>query len=216
MKIDLQFFGGRGSSSSSGGGGTTGGNVGIVDTTSLMSARETQQADVDETMSVFRDIYDSYGVQVEDIQIATLDAKSQGVMAYYDASDNIAINKTYFNGAKMNTAYDDCVKTGYHPSRGNKSGLQAVTAHELGHKLTERVGEKMGKAGFFNLDDTSSKILKEAGVSHKSTKISGYARTKGAETIAEAFADVFCNGKKAHSDSTKIVNVINKYLKGGK
>ena len=214
IKIDLQFFGGRGSSSS-GGGGTTGGNVGVLETTSLMSAREGQRQDVDETMSVFSSVYDEYGVQVDDIQIATLDAKSQGVMAYYDAGDNIAINQSYFNSAKMNAAYDQCVSSGYHPSRGNKTGLQAVTAHELGHKLTERVGAKMGKEGFGNLDKVSSKILKEAGVKTKSTKISGYARTKGAETIAEAFADVFCNGKKAHSDSTKIVNTMNKYLKGG-
>ena len=213
IRLNLQFFGGRGASSS--GGGTTGGAVGIVETTSMMSARETRQQDVDETMSVFSDVYDEYGVQVEDIQIAKLDTKSQGTMAYYDAGDNIAINETYFNSAKMNTAYDDCVKQGYHPSRGSKTGLQAVAAHELGHKLTERVGAKMGKAGFGNIDDISTKILKEAGVKSKSTKISGYARTKGCETIAEAFADVFCNGKKANSDSTKIVNVMNKYLKGG-
>ena len=213
IRIDLQFFGGRGSSSS--GSGNTGG-VNIVETSSLMSARETQRQDVDEVMSVFSDVYDEYGVQVEDIQIAKLDAKSQGTMAYYDAGDNIAINESYFNGAKMNTAYDNCVSSGWHPSRGNKTGLQAVAAHELGHKLTERVGAKMGKSGFGSIDEISTKILKEAGVKTKSTKISGYAKTKGAETIAEAFADVFCNGKKANSDSTKIVNVMNGYLKGGK
>ena len=44
-------------------------------------------------------------------------------------------------------------------------------------------------------------------------KISGYAKTKPSETVAEAFCDVYCNGKKAHKESIAIVNVMNGYLK---
>lgn len=45
------------------------------------------------------------------------------------------------------------------------------------------------------------------------SKISGYATHSNAEAVAEAIADVYCNGKKAKSESKAIVNVMNKYLK---
>lgn len=44
-------------------------------------------------------------------------------------------------------------------------------------------------------------------------KISTYATHSNAEAIAEAFLDVYCNGKKVHKESQAIVNVINSYLK---
>ena len=47
-------------------------------------------------------------------------------------------------------------------------------------------------------------------------KISGYATRSTKEAIAEAYADVYCNGAKAAKESAAIVNVLNKYLKGGK
>lgn len=223
MKIDLQFFGGRGSSSSSGGGGTGGVSASdIVSTRSLVSERETNQELVDETLTVFRDIYDQYGAQVNDIQLAKMKAKSNAI-AYYDAEGNIAINEKFFNRATMDAAYKKCVQSGFHPSNGNKTALEAVVAHELGHKLTEDVGAKLGQAGFGNINSVSARIVNEARSTTKhrsnsdfSAKISGYAKHNNAETIAEAFSDVFCNGKKAHSESKAIVNVLNKYLKGVK
>lgn len=221
--FNLQFFGGRGASS--GGNGFTGGGSGlnpanIVSTTSLISERERQQTEVDETMQVFKDINDEYGYVIDDVQLATLKgADGATTMAYYDGS-NIAINKTYFDKAKMENSYADCVKSGFHPSQGNKTALQAVTSHELGHALTDAVGAKMGAVK----GDTATAILKEAkaSIGHKGNlgsmagKISGYAKYNAREAIAEAFADVYCNGKKAHKESQAIVNVMDKYLKGGK
>lgn len=219
IKINLQFFGGRGASSSGGGGTTTGGNISIANTKSLISEREGQQALVDETLSVFNDVYDEYGIQVNDIQIAEL-GKGSNTMAYYDFEDNIAINEKYFNSKTMNQAYAESVKSGFHPSNGNKTPMQAVVAHELGHALTERAGAKMGQSGFGNIDKTSNRIVREASKSagYKSvkqfrSKISGYGSKNNAEAIAEAFSDVFCNGKKAGKESTAIVNTMNKYLK---
>lgn len=223
LVFDLQFFGGRGASS--GGDGFTGGGGGlnpanIVSTTSLMSEREKQQTEVDETMEVFKDINAEYGYIIDDVQIATLKgADGASTMAYYDGS-NIAINKTYFDKAKMESAYDSCVESGYHPPKGNKTALQAVTAHELGHALTDEVAKKMtGVKG-----DPAKAILKEAKktIGHKGNlgsmagKISGYAKHSASEAIAEAFADVYCNGKTAYKESQAIVNVMNSYLKGGK
>lgn len=220
IKIDLQFFGGRGSSSGSGGGATGGVSGGdIVSTRSLISEREGNQALVDETLDVFNDVNDMYGTQVEDIQLATM-SPGAGALAYYDSNDNIAINEKYFNSKTMGKAYADSVKSGFHPSNGNKTALQAVVAHELGHKLTEQVGAKMGKAGFGNINKTSNSIVKTAmkASGHKDvksfrSKISGYANHSNAECIAEAFSDVFCNGKKARKESHAVVNVINSYLK---
>lgn len=201
-------------------GGITGGlkPEDILSTTSLISERENQQALVDETMEVFKDVFDEYGTIVDDIKLATLKSGSNA-LAYYDGS-NIAVNKAYFNEKIMTSAYDKCVESGYHPSKGNKTALQSVVAHELGHKLTADVGVKMGKDGWKDFDSIATDIVKEArkstkhrGVVQMASKISGYATHSNAEAIAEAFSDVFCNGKKAHSESKAIVNVINKYLK---
>ena len=211
-------MGGRGSSSGGGGGGTTGGNVNVLSETSLISAREGKRSEVDQSLSVLRDIKDRYGVEVEDAQVVRLDAKNANVMAYYDAAGNLAVNETYFDSKKMNAAYDRCVDSGFHPPRGNKTGLEATVAHEMGHRLTDVAGVKAGN-GAWNLDATSNSIVKEAmkatgskSIKEFRAKISGYAKQSNAEAIAEAFSDVYCNGKKAKKESQAVVNALNKYF----
>ena len=204
--------GGKGGGEGWGGGG--GGAIDIFGTDSLISARERQQQEVDETLQTFKDMNDEYGYMVDDLQIATLGAKDQNVMAYYDGA-NIAFNETYFNKRIMETAYARTVQNGYHPSQGNKTALQAVASHEIGHALTDKAIAKMGGKG------NAETILKEAqkAVGHKgklaemASKISGYAKESAEECIAEATADVYCNGRNAHKYSQAIVNVMNKYLK---
>ena len=85
-------MGGRGSSSVSrnrGGGGVKLG--GILSTRSLVSEREHDQQTVDEVLAVFKDVYDTYGVQIDDIELATL-KPNVTAMAYYDGA-NVAINE---------------------------------------------------------------------------------------------------------------------------
>lgn len=217
LRMRLQFFGGRGAGS---GGGATGGlNAGhILSTKSLISERERYQKEVDQVMTVLRDVEKRYGVIVTDAQIATLDKAGASTMAYYDKDGNLAINEKYFDAAKMQAAYDACVDEGFHPGRGKKTGLEATTAHEMGHRLTDVAGVKAGN-GEWSLDKTANQIVKQAAEKTGYTdtkafaaKISGYAKQNHAEAIAEAYADVYCNGKKAKKESHAIVDVLNTYF----
>lgn len=206
-------MGGRGSSS---GGGGTGGvkKSDILSTTSLLSQRETQQREVDEVMAAVKNVYDDYGVDLQDIQLATL-KKGSSAMAYYDADGNLAVNKAYFDSAKMDAVYDICVDQKFHPPRGSKSGLEATAAHELGHRLTHKVaGDDWNR-----LDKEADSIVlaakKTAGFSSVRdlrNSISGYATKSNTEAIAEAFSDVYCNGSKASKGSKAIVAELNARL----
>lgn len=197
-----------------------GGRIDVVDTRGLVSERETKQKEVDETLQVFRDVYNDYGEIIDgDIQIAVLGKRDSGVLGYYDGS-NIAINETFFNTLAMEASYKQCVEMGFHPSNGNKTALQAVVAHEIGHMLTDKVAVKMGENQFTGIKNASAKIVNEArkktgdrGAVLMAEKISKYAVESNAEAIAEAFSDVYCNGSKAKKQSRAIVEVLNSYLK---
>lgn len=212
-------MGGRGGGSSGGGasGGVNPANIG--DTTSLISARERYQEEVDATLSVLRDVQDRYGVIVTDAQLAELSGKDSNVMAYYDAVGNLAVNTKYFDSGKMDAAYDDCVKTGFHPGRGNKSGMEAVVSHEMGHRLTDAAGERAGY-GSWQLDTVARGMVQRAakatGYGQNMTaftaKISGYAKGNWAEAVAEAFSDVYCNGSRARRESRALVAELDKYF----
>ena len=217
IEMNLQLFGGRGSSSGGGGGGASGGldPADIVSTTSLISASG-KAREIGETLNVLRDVYQDYGLDVTDAQIATLKGKGQSAMAYYDSAGNLAINENYFSSKRMDAAYDKCGD--FHPSRGNKTGIEAVTAHEMGHRISEEVGVKMG-LGNWQLDKASNDIVRKAakasgykGTKDFRAKISGYSKQSNAEAVAEAFADVYCNGSKAKKESRAVVNVINTYF----
>lgn len=212
-------MGGRGASS--GAGGWTGGNgnsgVELTNVTSLVSAREEKLLEVDETLQTFKDIHDRYEYVVDDLQLVTLIGKGSRTLAYYDGS-NIAFNQAFFDKDRMEKIYGRCVQQGFHPPQGDKTALQAVASHEIGHALTDKAIAKMG--GNYGKQDGAEAILAEAikstrhnDVVKMAGKISGYAKTKPREAIAEAFADVYCNGNKAHEESQAIVSVMNKYLK---
>ena len=186
----------------------------ILSTTSLISERERYQKEVDDTLTVLRDMYNQYGVTI-DTEVADL-KPGTGAMGFYEGT-NISINREYFNTDYMNRAYSEGVKSGWHPSNGNKSGMEAVVSHEFGHALTNEVGKVMGVSG---IDNIATKIINEAkkgsghkGVVQMASKISRYATTSNAEAIAEAFSDFYCNGSNAKKESKAIMNVINKYLK---
>ena len=185
------------------------------ETEDLISMRETKQSEVDSTLEVLRRVNDEYGVTI-DTQVAKVPDGS--TMAYYDGT-NIAVSEKYFNSKLMNSAYDECVKDGFHPGRGKYTGMEAVVAHEYGHALTKEVGAKLG-LNTLNLNEASAFIVKEArkstghrGVVIMARKISRYATSSNAEAIAEAVCDCYCNGNKAKAQSKAIKSVLDKYLK---
>lgn len=153
---------------------------------------------------------------VEQVNAGTLKgAAARSVLGYYGGG-RVALNTNYTNVDKMNNVYDAAVKSGYHPSRGNKSGTEAVMYHEMGHALTDNVAKKMGVS---NLDVASKRIVDNAykanggkgGTKAWAGKVSGYAKESYAECVAEAVSDWYCNGSKAKSQSKAIMTELKKY-----
>ena len=206
-------------SSSGKGGGLGGGGEGLRDSDVLGTSNLLIDTALDETTRgevtrVLKDFQNEYGLNYNNTRIARLKAGSNA-MAYYDG-EGIAINKKYLNSKTMNDVYKRCVESGFHPSSGSKSGMEAVVAHELGHALNDVIGSKMGS----DIDKSAKTIVNEAMKNSRRTdaqkfasKISGYATKSYAETVAEAVADCYCNGRKAKSESKAIKSVVDKYLK---
>lgn len=202
-----------------GGGGLLGkkGNVGkISNVRDMVSERGNMRAETDEVLAVGRRMTGLYGddVAINQFQLA----KVSGALAYYDSDGNIAMNERYMNSRGMNSAYDAAVASGFHPSRGSKSGLQAVASHEYGHALSDFAAKKMGAR---SLEEASRTIVERARAktNHKTnlafaSKISGYAKYNFAECVAEAVSDWYCNGSKAAKESRAVMAVLNHTLRG--
>lgn len=222
MKLRLQQFGGRGSGSGKGGGDLLGkqGNTGpISDVRDMISEREKRMTETDDVLSVGRRMTGLYGDEsaVNQFQLAKMGG---GTMAYYDADGNLAMNEKYMNSEGMNRAYDAAVKNGFHPSRGNRSGIEAVGAHEYGHGLTDRAAQLMGFGGFGGIEEASRQIVERARkkTRHRTNmsfagKISGYAQYNFAECVAEAVSDWYCNGSSAKKESRAVMAVLNNVLR---
>lgn len=215
-------MGSRGSKSrfGGGGGGTSGGDLkNVMSVTSLISMREGKQREVDEVLNVLRDVESRYGIaaNVEDVQVAKVKGAMLATMAYYDSNGNLAVTLGYFDAAKMDQIMSKTVRD-FHPPRGKRTGMEAVVAHEMGHRITDVIGQKLGR-GSWELDKTANDIIKKAakaaGAKNRDSfrrSISGYASKNNAEAVAEAFADVYCNGNRARKASRAIVAEINKYF----
>ena len=210
----------RGGRRPSGGGGLNPADIKSV--TDMIVERGNYTDEVDDVLTVSRDFISEYGdaVPLEQFLIAELKGRAAAsTLGYYDGA-NIAINLAYLDSAKISTAYAESVKSGYHPGNGTKSAMAAVVAHEFGHAATDAVAAKMGLTGMGRLHTAADTIVEAArkktghrGVVQMARQISGYAATKNAEAVAEAFCDVYCNGSKARKESRAIVEVANSYLK---
>lgn len=141
------------------------------------------------------------------LSLATMGSSALG------ASDGqtVYMNDKFVKNNNMTQAMKASADSGFHPKIGNKTGAEAVTAHELGHFLSARAMEKAG----ISEREIVARASKELGVktNNVASMISGYARYNYAETIAEASADVFCNGRGASKASIAIMSEIKKILK---
>lgn len=197
-------------------GGITGGvnPNDIKGTTNLLIDTDLDEITRGEVTRTLKDFQDKYGLEYNNTRIANMKSGT-GVLAYYDG-EGIAINNEYLNSDTMNAVYKKSVESGFHPSNGSKTGMEAVVSHELGHAVNGIIADRMG----ISLDASAYKIVNEAmkNTKHKTvstfqSKISGYAKQSYAETVAEAMADCYCNGKKARSESKAIQKVVDKYMK---
>lgn len=221
MKYNLQFFGGRGADGGESLSSGSGQDINIVSTTDVWSYRHNPDNEpyVDAINSAVKGISDDFPGLMNDVN--TVDTAELGGMdrtqtlGFY-GDGQVAINSNYTDIRDMNRVYDKAVQSGYHPSRGNKSGTEAVTYHEMGHALTDSIAKKMGVK---NLDAASKKIVNDAykasggkgGTKAWAGKISKYAQENFAECVAEAVSDWYCNGSKAKLNSKAIMTQLNKY-----
>lgn len=222
IELNLQLFGGNGSSGpslGSGGGGLNPNDIKSETDVWSYRHRKGNEAFVDEIntgvgriQSDFPDLMDT----VNTVNTAELKgAAKQGVLGFYGGG-TVALNQNYTDINKMNSVYDASVKSGFHPSRGSRTGTEAVALHETGHALTDHIGKKMGAR---NMDDAAKKIVDKAykdskgkgGTKAWAKKISGYATESNAECIAEAVADWYCNGRKSAKESQAIIKVLKSY-----
>lgn len=210
-------MGGRGSQFGRGG-NSSGGNINVTSTTSLISQREGQRDEVDEVLTVLRELNEQYGAELNDVQIVTIRGSGSNAIAYYDSEGNLAFNKKYFDNSSIEAAYKRCVDSKFHPSQGNKTAVEAVAAHEMGHKLTDMAAFRAGY-GTWALDRVANDIVRDAarGLNMRESAVvgvvSGYAKHNHAEAVAEAFADVYCNGSNAARESRAIVSELERRLR---
>lgn len=215
-------MGSRGGSSGMNGG--SGRNVNVVDTVDVWSYRHETDNEpfvdaINEGARKIQDDFKDLMLTVERVDAAELGGIDKLMVLGYYAPDEktVAINRNFTDIDKMNAMYDAAVRSGYHPPRGELSGTEAVTLHELGHALTDHVAKKMGES---DMDVAARKLFERA---YRATKgrgkyqawaeqISGYAKENYAEAVAEAVADYYCNGQGAHANSRAIMRELRKYI----
>lgn len=216
LELDLQFFGGRGASSG-GGAGPYGGGMEGSDTTTTVKSQHPLTDEISKGGGSFaneimdtRDAFErEYGSAVKNMKLSVGTFSKAGVLGAY-GGDTLIMNEKYVKNANLTKAMQEGAKTGFHPSIGNKTGAEAVAAHEIGHRLGEIASKKAGIS--------EREIVARAGkaVNIKTENMAGhiskYARSNYGETIAEASSDVFCNGNKASKASKAIMAEVKKIL----
>lgn len=150
-----------------------------------------------------------FGAFVKDAKLAVADL-DDGVMGMSDGT-TVYLGRQYASNTNMTKAMKEGVKSGFHPSIGDKSGTFAVSAHELGHHIAGKIERTTG----VSQEEMVARAGKRLGIRKESvaSNISEYARYNYHETIAESFADVYCNGSKANKASIAVVNEVKSLLK---
>lgn len=231
LKLNLQFFGGRGSSSSSGGSTDGGDNIKISKEVDVWSERhkKSQEYAADQIINATRDMQDEYGVMDSVTSVTVANMSKGNVLAFYDPQENkVVFNRKFTDVPTIQQSYEDCVAKKYHPPLGKRTPIEATTAHELGHAIADKINDARRAGGYSKIDANSEIVInafrklypnkahtyQEVIDMPKARKgISGYALKNYHETIAEAVADVYCNGGKAKKFSKAIVEELKETIK---
>lgn len=149
-----------------------------------------------------------YGSAVKDMNLHVATFSDRSTLGAY-GGDTLYMNQQYIRNKNLTEAMKNT--NGFHPSIGNKTGAEAVASHEIGHRLGEVAAKKAG----ISQQDIVARAASKVGIKTENMAghISKYARSNYAETIAEASADVFCNGKNANKVSRAIMAEVKSILK---
>lgn len=158
-----------------------------------------------------RDAFESeYGSAVKQMNLSVGTFSDSSVLGAY-GSDTLIMAEKHINNKNLTKAMKASAKAGFHPSIGDKTGAEAVAAHEIGHRL----GEVAAKRARISQKEIVARAAAKVNISTENMAghISRYARSNYGETIAEASSDVFCNGSKASRVSIAIMNEVKSILR---
>lgn len=208
---------GRGSSGVDGGTGKFGGGmIGTNTNTSVISSSPLADeigrgggSFANEIMNT-RDAFErEFGGVVKGMNLSVATFSDNTTLGAY-GGNTLYMNNRYVRNANLTQAMEAAAKSGFHPGIGNKTGAEAVASHEIGHRLGEIAAQKAGISEKQIVARAGSKIgIKPENMAGH---ISKYARSNYAETIAEASADVYCNGSKASKASKAIMAEVKSIL----
>lgn len=206
---------GRGSSGA--GAGEFGGGMKNEDTTTTVKSSHPLVDEIDRGGGGFaneimntRDAFErEYGSVISGMRLRVGTFSDPSVAGAY-GGDTLYMNSKYIRNANLTQAMRASSEEGYHPGIGNRTGAEAVASHEIGHRLGEIAAERAG----ISEKDIVARAAKKMGIKTENVAghISGYARSNYKETIAEASADVYCNGSKASRASRAIVTELKAIL----
>ena len=207
---------GRGSSKTGGGVGKFGGGMDGTNTTTRVKSQHPLTDEIGKGGGEFaneimntRDAFEAeYGSAVKQMNLAVGTFDKAGVLGAY-GQDTLIMNEKYVKNQNLTAAMKNT--DGFHPSIGNKTGAEAVAAHEIGHRLGEIASKREG----ITQRDIVARAAKKIGIQTENMAghISKYARSNYGETIAEASSDVFCNGNRASRASKAIMKEVKSILR---
>ena len=215
IKLNLQLFGGRGAESGGGGGEYGAGmensntTVRVLDSNPLTDEISRGGGSFANEIMNTRDAFEAeYGSAVKDMNLSVARFSNNSALGAY-GGNTLYMNRSYVSNRNLTDAMKET--DGFHPGIGDKTGAEAVAAHEIGHRLGEVAARRAG----ISEREIVARAAKTVNINtaNMAGHISRYARKNYGETIAEASADVFCNGNNASEASKAIMTEIKSILK---
>ena len=137
------------SGASGGGAGPFGGGMSGVDTTTTVKSSHPLTDEISKGGGGFaneimntRDAFEAeYGSAVKRMNLSVATFSDNSTLGAY-GGDTLYMNEKYVKNAYLTEAMKNT--NGFHPTIGNKTGAEAVAAHEIGHRLGKIASQKAG------------------------------------------------------------------------